>query len=83
VIVELRSVPDCPNLEPVRAAVCACLAELGRPADVIERVGEFSSPSVLVDGVDVLHGGGDGPAACRLDLPTAEDIRAALRKIIR
>jgi hypothetical protein len=80
--VELRSVPDCPNLESVRAAVYWCLAELGLPPDVVERVGEFPSPSVLVDGVDVMQGGG-GTAACRLDLPSADDIRAALRKAMR
>jgi hypothetical protein len=82
-MVELRSVPDCPNLEPVRAAVYACLAELGLPPDVIEAVGEFPSPSVLVDGVDVMQAGGAGSAACRLDLPTTDDIRAALRKAMR
>ena len=81
-IVELRSVPDCPNVKPVRAAVHACLAELGLPPDVIEWVGEFPSPSVLVNGVDVMQGGGHGPASCRLDLPTAEAVRGALCKAI-
>lgn len=75
--------PDCPNVEPVRAAVHACLAELGLPPRVMERVGEFPSPSVLVNGVDVMQGGGHGGASCRLDLPTAGDVRAALRKAIR
>ena len=82
-IVELRSVPDCPNLAPVREAVYSCLAELGLPPDVVEVVGDFPSPSVLVDGVDVMPGSGDGAAACRLDLPTADDIRAALRTVIQ
>ena len=79
VLVELRSVPDCPNLDRVRSALRRALTDLGLAPVVIERVGDFPSPSVLVDGVDVLGGGG-GSAACRLDLPTAEDITAALRR---
>ena len=72
--------PDCPNLAPVRGALYAVLAELGLPAElVVERVGDFPSPSVLVDGVDVMGSGGAGMAACRLDLPTATRIRATLR----
>jgi hypothetical protein len=55
------------------------LSELGLPPVVVERVGDFPSPSVLVDGVDVM-GGGVGSAACRLDLPTVADITAALRR---
>lgn len=79
VIVELRSVPDCPNLAPVREVLHASLAELGLPAEVVtEVVGDYPSPSVLVNGVDVMGGAGGGSAACRLDLPTAEHIRAAL-----
>jgi len=79
VIVELRSVPNCPNLDRVRSDLQATLAGLGLPPVVVERVGDFPSPSVLVDGVDVM-GGGEGPAACRLDLPTADDLKAALRR---
>lgn len=81
VAVELRSVPDCPNLAPARQELHAALADLGLPLGVVtEVVGDYPSPSVLVNGVDVMGGDGDGPAACRLDLPTAERIRAALRQ---
>jgi hypothetical protein len=80
VIVEIRSVPECPNLEPVRRDLLAVLAELGLPPEVSEVVGDYPSPTVLVNGVDVMSGAGHGPAACRLDLPTAERIRAALRQ---
>jgi len=80
VIVELRSVPDCPNLAPVRESLYASLANLGLPPEVAELVGDYPSPSVLVNGVDVMGGTGDGSAACRLDLPTAEHIRAALQR---
>ncbi|MBM0224375.1 organomercurial lyase [Micromonospora sp. ATA51] len=78
--VELRSVPDCPNLAPARHALHAALVDVGLPAVVTEVVGDYPSPSILVNGVDVMGGTGDGPAACRLDLPTGERIRAALRQ---
>ena len=80
-LVELRSVPDCPNLAPVREALCASLADLGLPKQVVELVGDYPSPSVLVNGVDVMRpGAGDESASCRLDLPTAARIRAALQQ---
>jgi hypothetical protein len=79
VIVELRSVPNCPNLEPVRTALHTALAEINLSPTVIERTGDYPSPSVLIDGVDVM-GAPDGPAACRLDRPTIDDLRAALRR---
>jgi hypothetical protein len=48
--VELRSVPDCPNLAEVRPSLFAALADLGLPSDVTELVGDYPSPSVVVDG---------------------------------
>jgi hypothetical protein len=78
VIVELRSVPDCPNLNPVREALTAALADLGCPTAVIEQVGDYPSPSVLINGVDVMGATGGDTAACRLDLPTGEQLRVAL-----
>ncbi|WP_425784738.1 hypothetical protein [Micromonospora sp. DT227] len=81
--VELRSVPDCPNLAPARRELRAALADLGLPRTVVvEVVGDYPSPSILVNGVDVMGGSGDGSAVCRLDLPTGERIRAALRQAI-
>ena len=79
VLVELRSVPECPNLDKVRTALRTAMAELGLSPVVVERVGDYPSPSVLIDGADVM-GGGDGPAACRLDLPSVDTLRDALRR---
>jgi hypothetical protein len=80
VIVELRSVPGCPNLAPVRQVLYAAMAELGLQPEVTELVGDYPSPSVLIDGVDVMgRSNAGGVAACRLDLPTGERVRAALR----
>jgi hypothetical protein len=79
VIVELRAVPECPNLAATRDLLRACVAEAGLPLSVIvERVGDYPSPSVLVDGLDVTGADPYGPAACVLAQPTAVQIRAAL-----
>ena len=78
-IAELRAVPDCPNLDSTRNRLRACLAEAGLPVTVVERIGEYPSPSVLVDGRDVTGADPDGAAACVLQPPSAEQIRAALR----
>ena len=74
--------PDCPNLAPVRTVLYAALAELGLPAEVVEVVvGDYPSPSVLINGVDVMgETAGEASAACRLDLPTVEHILGALRR---
>lgn len=80
--IELRSVPGCPNLPPARDLLRACLAELGLPLSVAEVVGEYPSPSVLVDGMDVMGIPVGAVSSCRLDVPTADAIRAALRRAI-
>jgi hypothetical protein len=79
VIVELRAVPDCPNMDATREVLRSCLAEGGLSVAVVERIGEYPSPSILVDGRDVTGADPEGPAACVLRPPTAEQIRAALR----
>jgi hypothetical protein len=78
VIVELRAVPDCPNLAQTRDVLLACLAEAGLAPTVIERTGDFRSPSVLIDGRDVTGADPGAAAACVLHPPTADQIRAAL-----
>lgn len=78
-IVELRAVPDCPNLASTRDLLRACLAEAGLPLEVVERIGAYPSPSVLVDGRDVTGADPADSAACVLRPPSGEQIRAALR----
>ena len=78
VIVELRAVPACPNVDATRELLRACLAEAGLPLTVVELIGEYPSPSVLIDGRDVTGADPHGPAACVLRPPTADQIRAAL-----
>src|SRR5215213_4090645 len=52
--VELLLSPDCPHAPAARAVLGRCLAALGTDLRVNERVGDFPSPTVLVDGVDVM-----------------------------
>jgi hypothetical protein len=68
-----------------KTTVSECLTALGLDLPIIERVGSHPSPTVLVDGVDVMRPDGLMPEAdaCRLDLPTAQRILEALRKVAR
>lgn len=80
--VELLHTPDCPNVETTRRVVRDCLVRLGRTELIIERVGHFPSPTVLVEGVDVMGPGAAGAPvgdSCRLDVPTAQRVAAAVR----
>jgi hypothetical protein len=79
--IELRHIPDCPYLEQARRLLKDCLDELGlQNLDVIDREGDFPSPSILVDAVDVMGAPGGAGAVCRLDVPTREHILSALRR---
>jgi hypothetical protein len=79
--VDLLLAPDCPNAATARAVLTECLDRLGLVVQVRERVGDYPSPTILVDGVDVMTGAQGTPAmqACRLDAPTAPRVLAALR----
>jgi len=80
--VELLLAPHCPNAPAARTVLAACLRRLGMDIRVPERVGDFPSPTVLVDGVDVMTDAPGAPAmqACRLDLPTESRVLAALSR---
>ena len=79
--IELLTSPGCPNAEPARELIIDCLGSLGLDREIEERVGSYPSPTILVDGVDVMGCGSDALTgdACRLDLPTRERLLAALR----
>jgi hypothetical protein len=79
--IELLLAADCPHAATARAVLAECLDRLGFDIPVRERVGDYPSPTVLVDGVDVMTGtpGTQHLQACRLDLPTASRVLAALR----
>ena len=84
--VDILSVPDCPNVDATRRMVRECLAELGLTATVVEHVGRYRSPTVLVNGVDVMRpeiGAALDDASCRLDLPNRNRVLAALTRVSR
>lgn len=77
--IELRHVPGCAHLDDARQLLHATLTELGLDTPVDEQEGEYPSPTILVDGVDVM-GPPEAPgASCRLDVPTRERLVQALR----
>ncbi len=80
--VELLLAPDCPNAAAAKTALTEALQELELTVPVVERIGDFPSPTVLVDGVDVMndHVGTPQMHACRLDVPTVPKLLAALRR---
>ncbi len=83
-------VRDCPHVGAVRsrledAARLAGVRTFVRvqevtSADAAARLGMRGSPSVLVDGRHVLDGEGEPSLACRLTLPTVEQLAAALAR---
>ncbi|MUL45456.1 hypothetical protein FZI85_23925 [Mycobacterium sp. CBMA293] len=79
--IEVLTSPGCPNAAAARQTVTDCLTELGMDVPIIDRVGRYPSPTVLVDGVDVMRPEAGAPAgdACRLDLPTPQRVLDALR----
>ncbi|WP_162462124.1 alkylmercury lyase family protein [Mycolicibacterium sp. CBMA 234] len=79
--IEVLTSPGCPNAAAARQTVTDCLAELGMDVPIVDRVGRYPSPTVLVDGVDVMRPEAGAPTgdACRLDLPTPQRVLDALR----
>jgi hypothetical protein len=82
VTVELLLAPDCRHGPAARAVLAECLDQLGLDLPVQERVGDYPSPTVLVDGIDAMTNaaGAPGRRACRLDVPTMARVLAALRR---
>lgn len=79
--VELTYVRGCPNVAEVRERLRTALRLVDLPAPVEERIDDSRpSPSVLLDGVDVAETPAELGPACRLDLPTQDDLAAALRR---
>jgi hypothetical protein len=79
--VELITHPGCPNTDAVRRMVRDCMSALGVDDPLIEEVGEFPSPTLMIGGADVVTGERVVPhgRSCRLDLPTRESVILALQ----
>lgn len=78
VLIEVLHTPDCPHVGQAQALLRSCLAELHIDTAVQEREGSYASPTILVNGVDVMGRTDIHGAACRLDLPTRDRVLAAL-----
>jgi hypothetical protein len=77
--VQLLHIPHCPSVESARHLLRDCLNELRLTnVEVVDREGSFASPSILVNGIDVMGASGMDVASCRLDLPTRERVTSAL-----
>ncbi len=71
---------DCPNAPSVRRVLDECLRRRDLAATTVHehQGGDYPSPTILVDGVDIL---GESPvtgAACRLFLPSRDRTLDAL-----
>lgn len=82
VTVQILHVADCPLVEELRDLLRSAAARAGVSTVVEEVEGPCLSPTLLVGGVEVSDGAVARPSrdapACRLDLPTEDQIVAAL-----
>lgn len=80
-VVEVVHERDCPLVDETVERVRSFLSVSGTDAVVVVREGALASPTVLVDGLDVVTGQPPAPAAaCRLEVPTDDQIRIALER---
>lgn len=81
--IELLTAPGCPNAEPTKVMLTDCLDALGLDVPIIHRVGRYPSPTVIIDGRDVMRAESGPPTgdACRLDLPDPGRLRDALQAL--
>ncbi len=80
VSVKVLHVPECAHLDRVRSMIDQAITATGITGIIEEVVGNFASPTVLINGVDVTARSVEPGASCRLDLPTEAQVRAALTK---
>jgi hypothetical protein len=79
--IELLRFSGCPHVNEARQLLVDCLNEIGLgDIQIDDREGEFPSPSIVIDGRDVMGEPTVIAACCRLDLPTRERVLAALAR---
>lgn len=77
--VQLLHVPDCPLVGPLLGLVREAEADAGVRVAVQVLVGDYPSPTLVVDGLDAATGKTvPATTCCRLDLPTRQQIVDAL-----
>jgi hypothetical protein len=78
--VELLSVAGCAHVDAARQLLTDCIDELQVMAHIEEKVGAYPSPTIRVDGEDVMGAPSFTGAACRLDVPTRHRVLTALQR---
>lgn len=77
--IELQYVVGCPHADAARTLLRECLTELQLDTPIEEKEGDYPSPTILVNGDDVMGWPASRAPACRLDIPTRPRLLAALR----
>lgn len=78
--IQILQVPDCPLVDRLVDDVEHCLTQVGvdEPVEIV--VGDHPSPTLVMDGLDVVTGRPvEGEPRCRMDLPSQHQILAAVR----
>ena len=79
--IQILQVPGCPLVDGVIQLARECQAHVGDSGPLVVSIGQYPSPTLLVDGRDVTTGEPvAGEARCRLDLPTGEQVLSALAR---
>ena len=78
--IELLYFDGCPRAAGARALLRACIDHLGLALQVEEREGDFPSPTLLIDGRDLMGQPPQAGRCCRLDVPTESRLMEALRR---
>lgn len=82
--VQLLHIPDCPLTERVRDTLDDCLRHVAFAVRVEELEGSYPSPTLVIYGIDVATGAAPSrEICCRFDLPTRDQIAAALNRAVR
>jgi hypothetical protein len=78
--VELLHHPGCRSAQAVHQLVQECLIALAVPGPVLVQVGNYPSPTVVINGTDVMRPAAKlaEASACRIDIPTRERLLASL-----
>ena len=78
VAVELLVHSGCPNAARVHETLTRCLTELGLRYDLLVVDGDHPSPTVRVNGTEVMGREPVPGRSCRTDVPSETDLRDAL-----
>jgi hypothetical protein len=77
--IEMLHMSECPNVHAARTLLRDCLIELRFNVTVEKKEGAYPSPTILVNGVDIMGAPASQVAACRLAVPTKRRLLLALR----